>query len=594
MLTIGILKWLDFRLKPKRGKRLALRVLSSDGYQQILEKAIEKWKIYCPECFDENDMYTLCYENGNDCILMPGDKDRFDLRRYHLESGKDYKRIVLYLCAGMEKDAYINSAKGIPKSSSDSDPEDWNITSSPQRKSQRVSNCIDSDQVLARQLQESFDSEYLQPETDHSLPCSSSYSSSIPISAENRPKTSATVPQASKTSSIEEIIKELQEKVDTETTFDLFIRRGACLPRNISLFQRGCKKNSPTQQLRIKYVGESGIDTGALRKEFLEIIISDLKQTVFKEGKPMDSMMYVHDGTFHAAGQLAAVSLCQGGPAPTFFQRSVFDMLLSLGETSNYFPELTTDETKLMAQIKEDPSKYADFIIENGYTGSITPNNVADIIGTITVSICTRRKRYLEDFKDGLQSYNIFSYLCEYKEQMRTLFLSENDKINEVSADFIFGSLSPMYSDKGSSNRVLEMKCVDNFQDFLNDLEDNDMKNTREEQLAYNESNEDEDIEEGNRQVSLAKLTPSGILGWLTGQRHKNLDGEEMIIVLQFDHGCIKRNPHHTICYPIVQACSKTITLPVVHMVNKETFFEIFQTAYCKSQTFFEANNPVF
>ena len=129
-----------------------------------------------------------------------------------------------------------------------------------------------------------------------------------------------------------------------------------------------------------------------------------------------------------------------------------------------------------MAQIKEDPSKYADFIIENGYTGLITPNNVADIIWTITVSICTSKA---------------------------TIF-------------FIFGSLSPMYSGKGSSNRVLEMKCRQ-FPRFLlndNDLEDNDMKNTREEHSAYNESNE-----KGNRQVSLVKLTPSGILGWLTGQK---------------------------------------------------------------------------
>ena len=88
------------------------------------------------------------------------------------------------------------------------------------------------------------------------------------------------------------------------------------------------------------------------------------------------------------------------------------DMLLLLGETSNYFPELTTDETKLMAQIKEDPSKYADFIIANGYTGFITSNNVADIIGTIMVSICT----------------------------------------SKATKKIIFGSLSPMYFDKGSSN----------------------------------------------------------------------------------------------------------------------------------------------
>ena len=46
-------------------------------------------------------------------------------------------------------------------------------------------------------------------------------------------------------------------------------------------------------------------------------------------------------------------------------------------------------------------------------------------------------------------------------------------------------------------------------------------------------------------------LPPFSIPKWLTGQRHKSLNGEKVEITVDFDHECLNRNPDHKICFPI-------------------------------------------
>lgn len=44
-ITIGLYEWhtKENKLKPKRGKRMALVVLSTEPYSSLLEKAVKKW-----------------------------------------------------------------------------------------------------------------------------------------------------------------------------------------------------------------------------------------------------------------------------------------------------------------------------------------------------------------------------------------------------------------------------------------------------------------------------------------------------------------------------------------------------------------------
>ena len=89
-----------------------------------------------------------------------------------------------------------------------------------------------------------------------------------------------------------------------------------------------------------------------------------------------------------------------------------------------------------------------------------------------------------------------------------------------------------------------------------------------------------------NSQFQMANLTPAGILGWLTGQRHISLNGDTMKISIQFGHDCLVRNTHHTICFPTIGACGRVVTLPVAHMRESEQFQDIFLLVFCNGGTF--------
>ena len=84
----------------------------------------------------------------------------------------------------------------------------------------------------------------------------------------------------------------------------------------------------------------------------------------------------------------------------------------------------------------------------------------------------------------------------------------------------------------------------------------------------------------------MANLTLSGILSWLTGQKHRSLNGDVLKIAVRFDHDCLLRNPNHTTCFPIVGAYGRTITISVAHMSKTDDFQHLLLLAICKDGVF--------
>ena len=83
-----------------------------------------------------------------------------------------------------------------------------------------------------------------------------------------------------------------------------------------------------------------------------------------------------------------------------------------------------------------------------------------------------------------------------------------------------------------------------------------------EDNRATEDSNEERPVVPG--------YTPAGIMGWLTGQKHKPLDGKPLKITMIFDHDCLIYNLNHRICFPVVRACAKEVSFPVAHMETAE------------------------
>lgn len=390
------------------------------------------------------------------------------------------------------------------------------------------------------------------------------------------------------------VLNALEEKVikDKGSLF-LVIRRGAPLERVLHLWRRETRKISPDHEVRIKFVGEDGIDSGALSKEFFTITVEAIAQKFFPNGSPIHSTNDFQNGNFRACGEIVATSLAQGGPPPCFLAESVYDSLVleSNIDFSSISPErhLTSAEQELLQQIQSDVLQHQDTIFEHGYTGVVDEAHLDSITASIVVTMLSRRMLCLNEFKKGLELYGLAGILSKYPEVTQSLFVIGQQK--KVDANYLFSLVVPEYSLEGSSHRHTEEQVMDHFQDFLLTLQDERISGYAE-AIAWKAEDDlnvlQQDPPDGGKREELIspELTPAGVLGWLTGQKHREVNKSNFSITVMFDHDCLKRNPKHSVCFPSVGACGHTITFPVCHMQSFEKFKEIFLLAFCKGQTF--------
>jgi hypothetical protein len=141
---------------------------------------------------------------------------------------------------------------------------------------------------------------------------------------------------------------------------------------------------------------------------------------------------------------------------------------------------------------------------------------------------------------------------------------------------------------------------VDSFQDLLFRIEDGQCPFPHTEAIACNEADEplaasDSPSEESSiinssteksEEFESADLSIPGIMGWLTGQKYKPVGGDIFTIDVHFDHDCMFRNPNHRLCFPVVGACAKQVTIPVQHLKTSQMFEEVFLLAFGKGQSF--------
>ena len=163
LIYIGLLEWNEKEnvLKPKRGKKVALRISNSAKSSLVRQKAEEKWKAYYRNLYEENQIYLLRYEDGQQVLFIPGTSELFTLKRYHEEIGKDYNKIQLYLCTSED---YNNTLEGGDESEDEGTSHltpkcaklenDTAIT--------KVGEQIQLDEQLARELESQLNQEFLQ------------------------------------------------------------------------------------------------------------------------------------------------------------------------------------------------------------------------------------------------------------------------------------------------------------------------------------------------------------------------------------------------------------------------------------------------
>ena len=101
-------------------------------------------------------------------------------------------------------------------------------------------------------------------------------------------------------------------KVKVYQSRQLFIvkRRGAPLQRVLGIWRREASRNpsSVNRALRVNFMGENGIDSGALSKEFLIDTVASIGSVMFPNGSPINSTFHIQNSNFSAWVALHPVS----------------------------------------------------------------------------------------------------------------------------------------------------------------------------------------------------------------------------------------------------------------------------------------------
>ena len=409
VIFIGPMQWCEEELnrKPRRGKRLALKVLRDATYKVLCEKAVEKWKAYHSNLYKEDEDYVLLLDNCKEALFLPGSaKEFFSLR------------ITLYLCTakGFYRSETVDLDWNDASDNEDKNSADMPENSAPakrfkedphlscdkeyneQSESEETEMQIQHDEEVAMELQRQFLDESVRPSqvstptADPNVEAEGSEKSSYPDKEDETDfsgKENFTTPTA--------VVQALEKRVDQENQFFITVRRKTPLQRILNLWRYEAKRQGAHHQMRVQFLGEKGIDSGALTREFFTELVPSIGNTLFPNGSPIDSTFHVQNGNFRTSGEIVANSLAQGGPPPCFLDEVAFQTLVKNEHdilNLNAETDLTLSERQFIDRIKSDIDNHRDTILEHGYTGLIDMahiDDIVDIVRSVTVSLVNKR-----------------------------------------------------------------------------------------------------------------------------------------------------------------------------------------------------------
>ncbi|KAF6721773.1 G2/M phase-specific E3 ubiquitin-protein ligase, partial [Oryzias melastigma] len=367
----------------------------------------------------------------------------------------------------------------------------------------------------------------------------------------------------------EDVLHHLSKQVNKNMEFKLCVDREGLPDRGILQWQRK-KSSSPAGTLKVVYIGEAGVDTGAMKREFLTDMISGIENRFFEgaetQGKnPKYSLTDLDNENFRTVGEIMAVSIAQGGPAPAFLKEWCNRFLchgeIDLGSLSK--KDVTDRESSFLITRVTDAQSLmllADDISDCGYTSHIKPETKKSIIRAIILHSTTRLIPMLQQLRKGMELYGLVKQMEMYPDACHPLFVPGN--IVMPDADFIMMSCEAQFSERGTSRERSERRILNFLQDFCQETETSGVR-----------------IDPGNEAEAVGI---KDVLQWLTGQSHIPILPDEkrhFKIICDFDHNCSERFGNHSICYPIVSACTKTVTFPVQHLSTYAEFVRLMREA---------------
>ncbi|XP_031565225.1 G2/M phase-specific E3 ubiquitin-protein ligase-like [Actinia tenebrosa] len=305
-------------------------------------------------------------------------------------------------------------------------------------------------------------------------------------------------------------------------------------------------------RLSVVFIGEAAVDDGGPRREFFTEIFEHVKRRLFiqddKDGfVPLESTVALTEGSFKVAGELMAMSLAQGGPAPNFLASWVYDYLSSgLDGVPAQIENIKDSKFKRVAEkimavetekdlqevLTEDDSM--DILNEVGYRGVPQREKIKNkdkILRSVYVKVYVEPKiPMLNQMAKGLELYGVLDEITKNKEEMRKVFTFDNfEELTNASLRALW-SINFSLPQKLKEDEIITYKA---FADFICMVEYEGMS---------------------KYEVSLAD-----VLKFITGCTQVPPLGFSKKIAITFVHGCESGCK----CRPTASTCALELRLPI-------------------------------
>ncbi|XP_026074339.1 uncharacterized protein LOC113053478 [Carassius auratus] len=372
------------------------------------------------------------------------------------------------------------------------------------------------------------------------------------------------------------------ERVITSGTRQIYISRANVWTTALRVFKRpsfaeSCDKLYVTFTSDEHDAVEDAADLGGPRREFFRLLVKAIFQDSGAfEGTPNGctprlNMLHLQNGVYRTIGRMMSTIIVQGGEPPAFLSPSVVDYIVS-GDILQVHvspddigdPDLRENLNKVQhATLQDDLEKAVSCCDSWRYQVEGLPvvvtmaNRDLFVKNAVLYHTVVQRQSCLDQLIDGLSHYGVLSLLRENPSLRVLLNIPGEDKGQE--ADFVAGILKPSYSVLGSNRRAKEELIVVKFREFLQCVENKELRDTYGDRTLTNDE-----------EAFLKILSPGHILAFATGSSKVPAIGFHPAPKLMFIHDEKKH-------LPIAHTCANELHL----FVNAKTMADDDEFNYC-------------
>lgn len=360
-----------------------------------------------------------------------------------------------------------------------------------------------------------------------------------------------------------------KEELHNSEFMRLKIRRNAVW--DDALFKRKRMRTEDlTKPLKVQFIGEPAVDHGGPLREFFSLVNSAAQSRLLCEGTFQHNISALNAKEFHFYGELTAIGFLQGFPGPKCFTKPVVDYILT-GDISSLTPsvdDIPNSEVKNSLQnlihitdeeeFKNQATFNSDYRFDAGYCKPfIYLKDKDDLCKSVALhhvllSSITEANQYIE----GLKACNMLGHFRDNPELFRKTF----EKQKDLTAEFVDEIFNPEFSPKDSNKYAVEQKIAFNFTQYLEDVEQGNVKTT---------------VEDKEITVCLKH-----VLQFVTGADDIPVIGFCPRPTIKFSHNAV---PNRKLS---ANTCANILTIPVAGMREYSKFSEEF--------TFCMMNSPGF